>query len=65
MTKKITITLNEKQANLVTMTLESHIMSMQEFDSDGISLPLDRQTAAETRVITNVINKIVQAMQGE
>ena len=65
MTKKITITLNEKQANLVTMTLESHIMSMQEFDSDGTSLPLDRQTAAETRVITNVINKIVQAMQGE
>ena len=62
MTKKITITLNERQANLVTMTLESHIMSMQEFDSDGTSLPLDRHSATEARVLTNVINKIVQAM---
>ena len=62
MSNKITITLNEKQANLVTMTLESHIMSMQDFDSDGTSLPLDQQSAAEVRVLTNVINKIVQAM---
>ena len=62
MSKKITITLNENQANLVTMTLESHIMSMQEYDSDGTSLPLDRGSATEARVLTNVINKIVQAM---
>lgn len=61
MSKKITITLNENQANLVTMTLNSHIMSMQEYDFDGGAAPLDRYSAAEVRVLTNVINKIEDA----
>lgn len=61
MSKKITITLNENQANLVTMTLNSHIMSMQEYDFDGGAAPLDRYSATEVRVLTNVINKIEDA----
>ena len=61
MSKKITITLNERQADLVTMTLGSHITSMQEYDFDGTTAPLDRQSAAEARVLSNVINKIVEA----
>jgi hypothetical protein len=61
MSKKITITLNEKQADLVTMTLGSHMMSMYEYDFDGNTAPLDRHSAAEVRVLTNVINKIDDA----
>ena len=61
MSKKITITLNKKQADVVTMTLSSHIMSMQEYDFDGNTAPLDRHSAAEARVINNVINKIREA----
>lgn len=61
MSKKITITLNENQANTVTMTLNSHIMSMQEYDFDGNAAPLDRYSAAEARVLSNVIKKIEDA----
>jgi hypothetical protein len=61
MSKKITITLNENQANIVTMTLSSHIMDMQEYDFDGNAAPLDPHSAGEARVITNVIKKIEEA----
>lgn len=63
MSKKITITLNENQATALISTLNSHIFDMQNFDFDGGASPLDRQSAAQVRTLTNVINKVFEAQK--